>query len=86
MSEAKNKGDIKYYTADEVSKHNKLDDNWIIVEGKVYDISAWSHKHPGGTMTLIGTAGKDATDIVDLFHGKVVKKYLPNFYIGEFDS
>lgn len=34
-------------------------------------------------MTLLGSAGKDATDMIELFHPKAVYKYLPNFYIGE---
>jgi len=56
------------------------------VDGKVYDISSWANKHPGGTMTLLGSAGKDATDLIDLFHGKIVRSYLPTYYIGEYNS
>jgi len=37
-------------------------------------------------MTLLGSAGKDATDLIDLFHGKIVRSYLPTFYIGEYDA
>jgi len=37
-------------------------------------------------MPLLGSAGKDATDMVELFHGKVVYKFLPNFYIGELEK
>lgn len=37
-------------------------------------------------MTLLGCAGKDATDTVELFHGKVIHKYLPNFYIGNIEK
>lgn len=37
-------------------------------------------------MTLLGSAGKDATDLIDLFHGKIVRSYLPTYYIGEYDA
>lgn len=35
-------------------------------------------------MTLLGCAGKDATDVINLNHSsEVLSKYLPNFYKGE---
>ncbi len=35
---------------DEVAKHNKLDDQWLIVHDKVYDITKFSKYHPGGAV------------------------------------
>lgn len=80
------KRNTTYYSTEEVHKHNKVNDNWIVVDGKVYDISAWANKHPGGLMTLLGSAGKDATDMIENFHGKIVYKFLPNYYIGEVEK
>lgn len=29
--------------------------------------------------------GKDCTDLISVFHGKIVYKYLPQFYIGDLE-
>lgn len=50
------------YSKDEVSKHNKKGDAWIIVNGSVYDVSKFAtNDHPGGEDALLRVAGKDAT-------------------------
>ena len=36
-----------FYTREEVAKHNKDDDIWLIINSMVYDVSKWIHKHPG---------------------------------------
>lgn len=32
----------------EISKHAQVDDIWIVVNGKVYDVTRFAHEHPGG--------------------------------------
>lgn len=32
----------------ELDKHAKPDDCWIVVNGKVYDLTAFAPNHPGG--------------------------------------
>lgn len=34
-----------FYTAEEVKKHNKPNDAWIIIHGKVYDVSQYWEEH-----------------------------------------
>ncbi|KAJ6531712.1 acyl-CoA dehydrogenase [Mycena capillaripes] len=54
----------KQFTAEEVSKHNKEGDLWIIIDSKVFDLSKFSGMHPGGLSVLLAeeVAGQDATD------------------------
>jgi len=76
------------YTWSEISKHNKPKDAWLVLEDKVYDISNWMFKHPGGKDVIASYAGQDATDPFNAFHPELQlsKKYLPAFYIGDLDK
>lgn len=52
----------KQFTRDEVEKHNKEGDAWIVVNDKVYDATSVLEWHPGGAHAILGVAGKcDAT-------------------------
>ncbi|KAF5346943.1 hypothetical protein D9758_010143 [Tetrapyrgos nigripes] len=55
----------KQFTFEQVAKHNKSGDLWIIVDSKVYDLSWFADLHPGGPNVLFaeGVAGKDATNV-----------------------
>lgn len=35
-------------SVEEISKHNTPDDCWIVVDGKVWDITEFAPEHPGG--------------------------------------
>jgi len=36
----------------EISKHNSLDDLWIVVHGVVYDLTDFAPEHPGGAESV----------------------------------
>lgn len=64
------------FTREEVAKHNKPEDAWIIVDGNVYDITKFARLHPGGKETLLDYAGQDATeDFFGLHRLEVLDKY-----------
>ena len=71
------------FTIDEVKKHNKKGDAWTIIENKVYNITSWIPKHPGGQI-IMKAVGKDATQLfIANNHPSYVKnKILPKYYIG----
>lgn len=52
----------KEYSMDEVKKHNKKDDLWIVVKGVVLDVTNWLDEHPGGPQALFSHMGRDATE------------------------
>lgn len=56
------------YTTEDVAKHNSAGDLWIIVSGKVYDVTGWLPDHPGGARPLLSNAGKDATAQFNMLH------------------
>ena len=72
------------FTVEEVSKHNKEGDAWIIVEGKVYNVTKYIDEHPGGVGALKAYAGKDATKAFrGPQHGGQVDDVIALFYIGD---
>lgn len=42
------KAGLKAYTVAEVAKHNVPSDCWLMIKGKVYDVTGWGEEHPGG--------------------------------------
>jgi cytochrome b involved in lipid metabolism/branched-subunit amino acid transport protein len=54
-------GGTSGYAMTEVAKHNTRTDCWSVVDGKVYNLSAWISEHPGGQAVVLGMCGGDAT-------------------------
>eukprot|EP01018_Ginkgo_biloba_P015311 Gb_14711 [translate_table: standard] len=67
---------------EELRKHNKRADLWLGIQGKVYDVTEWVDKHPGGELPLINLAGQDVTDIFVAYHPSSAWKYLTPFFVG----
>jgi cytochrome b involved in lipid metabolism len=76
---------VKSYTIAEVGAHNTEKDCYTIVNGNVYDVTAWIHSHPGGAKNIISMCGKDASSSFDNQHGgeKRPESELANFLIGK---
>ncbi|KAJ7056450.1 acyl-CoA dehydrogenase [Mycena amicta] len=54
----------KQFTKEEVAQHNKQGDLWVVIDGKVFDVSKFATMHPGGLSVLLDeeVAGQDATE------------------------
>ena len=70
------------YTATEVEKHSTPDDCWLIVRGKVYDVTPFVPRHPGGNMIWV-KAGGDCTQLFDSYHPLRTRPLLEKYYVGE---
>ncbi|XP_045817245.1 cytochrome b5 [Trifolium pratense] len=76
-----------FYTIKDVSEHKAKDDCWIIVDGKVYDVTKYLDDHPGGDDVILEATGRDATeDFEDAGHSKSARELMEQYYIGEFDT
>ncbi|EXC16929.1 putative cytochrome b5 isoform 2 [Morus notabilis] len=80
-------GDGKVFTLAEVSDHNTSKDCWLIISGKVYDVTKFLEDHPGGDEVLLSATGKDATDdFEDVGHSDSARDMMKEFYVGEIDA
>ncbi|EAU32005.1 hypothetical protein ATEG_07743 [Aspergillus terreus NIH2624] len=71
------------YSMEEVAKHNKKDDLWIVVKGVVLDVTNWLDEHPGGANALFNFMGRDATEEFEMLHDdEVIPKYASHIVIG----
>ena len=75
----------KAYTLEEVAKHNKENDCWVILFDDVYDVTKFLNEHPGGAPAIMLYDGKDATEEFDMMHQpSVLEKYGPGLRIGKY--
>ncbi|KAI9354965.1 cytochrome b5-like heme/steroid binding domain-containing protein [Pilaira anomala] len=78
---------VKLYSYEEIAKHNTRSDLWMVIEGKVYDITPFCDEHPGGEEVLIDEGAKDATTAFDdVGHSDDARAMLEQYYIGDVDS
>ena len=77
---------MKEFTFKDIREHRSVDDGWIAVHGKVYDISSFISRHPGeqngvpsvviilivsGGRVIITSLGRDATALFETHHNLV---------------
>ncbi|KAH2184238.1 hypothetical protein KXW61_001269 [Aspergillus fumigatus] len=74
----------KVFDAAEVAKHNTPDSCWVILYGKVYDVTDFLSEHPGGAKIILKLAGKDATEEYDPIHppGILEENLKPEALVG----
>lgn len=73
----------QYYSAEEIAKHNKVDDCWIIVDDMVYDVTPYVGTHMGGEEAITRYAGQDNTKpFRGEQHPLKVREVIDEFYIG----
>ncbi|RMJ27865.1 mitochondrial cytochrome b2 [Aspergillus sp. HF37] len=58
----------KVFDAAEVANHSSPESCWVILYGKVYDVTDFLPDHPGGSKVILKLAGKDATEEYDPIH------------------
>ena len=76
-----------FYDWEEVGKHCCQDgsDNWLVIDGIVYDLSGWMKDHPGGSIPLINWSGNDASARFREVHShpeKILRVIAQRYRIG----
>ncbi|KAJ0416445.1 cytochrome B2 [Aspergillus carlsbadensis] len=73
------------FTASEVAQHNTRESCWVIINGRVYDVTEFLPEHPGGAAVMLRFGGQDATEEYDPIHspGTIEKELPPEKHLGE---
>lgn len=50
------------YSSQEVASHNKSDDLWVVIDGKIFDLTNYMHEHPGGKKGSLILPKKNRSD------------------------
>jgi len=67
----------------EVEKHNSEGDAWIVIDGKVLDVSMFMNFHPGSKHLLVKVAGTDCTEeFYSLHRQSVLENFQEKLQIG----
>lgn len=61
---------------EEVARHCTKDDAWMVLRGKVYNITRYISFHPGGAPQLMRAVGKDGTVLFNKYHSWVNADFL----------
>lgn len=79
------RGGGNVYTWEEVQRHRHRNDQWLVIDRRVYNVTQWAKRHPGGMRILSHFAGEDATEAFAAFHpnAKLVRKFLKPLLVGE---
>lgn len=72
-------------TSEELMCHKEVNDCWIALHGRVYNVTPYLDYHPGGVDELMRGAGKDATALFNEVHhfvnfSSMLKKCLVGDY------
>ncbi|KAI4162257.1 MAG: hypothetical protein LQ342_004125 [Letrouitia transgressa] len=82
----KKEGLDRIITIDELRKHDNEHDPWFVVNGEVYEGSAFLKDHPGGAQSIISAAGMDTSDEFMAIHSETAKGMMPTYHIGTLDT
>ncbi|ELW46853.1 Fatty acid desaturase 2-like protein [Tupaia chinensis] len=76
---------LNTYTWQEIQRHNQESDQWLVIDRKVYNVTSWADRHPGGRWVLNHYAGEDATDVFRAMHLDIdiARRYLKPLLVGE---
>ena len=68
---------------DEVATHNSKTDCWVVINGKVCNLTEFMNRHPGGATVIVANAGKDASKLWNKIHSRaMLDQWCPECVIG----
>ena len=78
---------MRIYSASEVAKHKSKESLWVVNQGKVYDVTDFARRHPGGEEILLEHAGQNVSEIMSSIdphqHSSAAYQILEKYYVGD---
>ncbi len=77
-------GNVKSYTMADVQAAKTRENCLSVINGKVYNLTAWIDKHPGGDMNILKICGMDGSSAFTRKHGGQPRpeQILAGFEVG----
>lgn len=71
-------------TAAQVALHASSVDCWVSINDRVYDLTRWIARHPGGSAAIVGLCGTDGTSAFQSAHEgqRAPARALARFIVG----
>jgi len=77
----------KVVTLAELQENSKREKLYILLHGKVYNVTNFIDEHPGGDEVVLAEGGKDATEAFeDVGHSDEARALLADMLVGDFES
>ncbi len=77
----------------ELAKHNSSKSCWLLISGKIYDVTSFLPSHPGEAKTILPACGTDATGAFGTKgkpdgkpHSSSANAMLADYYIGNLNQ
>jgi cytochrome b involved in lipid metabolism len=79
--------DSRFYTLADVGRHAGPGDCWMVIDGQVYDFSAYLSQHPADPSLMLVWCGKEASEAYRTKtkgrpHSPYADQLLPKYRIG----
>ena len=79
--------DLNEYSLNDLSKHNKPNDCWILIKDKIYDVTNFLEDHPGGRKILLEYGGKNGTRYFnEIFHSNDAISQMKKYLVGKLEK
>ncbi|KAK0671086.1 hypothetical protein QBC41DRAFT_271103 [Cercophora samala] len=69
-------------TLEELRAHDSETNPWFVLNGEVYDGTAFLEGHPGGAASIINAAAQDISDEFLAIHSENAKTMMPPYHVG----
>jgi cytochrome b involved in lipid metabolism len=58
-------GEVRSYSWEDIRKHDKENDAWVVMDGEVFDVSKFLNEHPGGSSVVLPSLGTDIQEVTN---------------------
>ncbi|GAU36504.1 hypothetical protein TSUD_316300 [Trifolium subterraneum] len=73
----------KVFTLSQISQHKSNKNCWLVINGRVLDVTKFLEEHPGGEEVIVEVAGKNATKEFDAIgHSKAAQNLVLKYQVG----